>query len=249
MPTPAWDLSLFGGVGLHGPDTAAVERVLVQPKHVALLAYLTVEGDAPRGRRYHRRDHLVGLLWPELDQEHARASLRRVVFQIRGALGADVVVSRGDDELAVDETRVSCDVVAFTRAIADDRLAAALELYRGDLMPGFFLDECTQFQDWVDGRRIELRRDAGAAAWTLAQMLEGNGQLTVAGKWARRAAEFSRDDERMIRRAMTMLERLSDRSGALHVYDEFVKWLRREREASPAPETDALAARIRGEGR
>ena len=137
------------------------------------------------------------------------------------------------------------DVARFSRAIAEDRLAAALELYRGDLMPGFHLADCGQFQDWVDGRRMELRREAGAAAWTLAEMLERDGHGTIAGKWARRASEFSQDDERMVRRALTMLERLGDRAGALHMFDDFARRLRREHNASPSAETVAVITRIR----
>jgi len=41
--------------------------VLAQPKRVALLAYLA----AATPRRLHRRDSLLALFWPELDQEHA----------------------------------------------------------------------------------------------------------------------------------------------------------------------------------
>src|SRR5688572_11116497 len=65
MSTPAWHLSLLGSVELRGPDAAAADHVLVQPKHVALLAYFAVESTGPRRRRFHRRDHLVALLWPE----------------------------------------------------------------------------------------------------------------------------------------------------------------------------------------
>ena len=42
-------------------------------KAVALLAYLAVTGQT------HRRDALATLLWPEHDQSHARAGLRRAL--------------------------------------------------------------------------------------------------------------------------------------------------------------------------
>jgi serine/threonine-protein kinase len=245
MPTPTWHLSLLGSIDLRGPDAAGAERVLVQPKHVALLAYLAMEGTGAAARRFHRRDHLIGLFWPELDQEHARASLRRVVHYVRAALGAEVLISRGDEELGADEQLVHTDVAAFTTAIANDRLAGALELYRGDLMPGFHLSECWTFQQWLDARRDELRREAGAAAWALAQTLERDGQLTSAGQWARRASQFTRDDERMVRRALTMLERLGDRAGAFQLFEDFSRWLRTEHNASPSAETVALVTRMR----
>ena len=48
----------------------------------ALLAYLAIERDYP-----HSREKLVGLLWPESDETHARGSLSHVLYQLRGFLG------------------------------------------------------------------------------------------------------------------------------------------------------------------
>ena len=43
-----------------------------------------------------------------------------------------------------------------------------------------------------------------------------------------------------------MLDRLGDRAGALHAYDEFARRLRNDLDAAPSHETIALAARLRG---
>lgn len=245
MTEQLWSLTLLGGVDLSGPDPAAAESVLVQPKHVALLAHLAVEPLVTRGRRYSRRDHLVGLLWPELDQAHARTALRRVVHQIRGALGAGVLVSRGDEELSLAEEMVGSDVRDFVEAIAHNHLARALETYSGELMPGFHLSGCAEFERWLDSQREHFRREAGATAWALAKRLESEDELSMAGQVARRAVHFSWDDERMLRRALEMLERLGDRSGGLQLYAEFCRRLRSDFDALPAPETVALAERLR----
>ena len=101
MSHSKWHLTVLGSIDLRGGDPEAAESVLVQPKHVALLAFLELESLTVHQRRFARRDHIVGLLWPELDQAHARTALRRVVHQIRTALGADLLVSRGDEELAL----------------------------------------------------------------------------------------------------------------------------------------------------
>ena len=50
-------------------------------KATALLVYLAVTG-RPQGR-----DALAGLLWPEYDQERARAALRRTLSVLKKALG------------------------------------------------------------------------------------------------------------------------------------------------------------------
>ncbi len=72
-------LRLFGGLELRGSDGLQLDTVLTQPKRVALLAFLA----AAAPHRFHRRDTLLGLLWPELDQEHARAALRQALHSRR----------------------------------------------------------------------------------------------------------------------------------------------------------------------
>src|ERR1051326_6088329 len=125
---PDLELRLLGGIELRGPSTGGADKVLAQSKAVAHLAFLALSPD----RRFQRRDLIMGLLWPELDQPHARAALRKAVYEVRGALGADIVASRGDDELAILPETLRCDVEAFNSACDRGRLVQALELYRGE---------------------------------------------------------------------------------------------------------------------
>src|SRR4029078_8149672 len=62
-PLPARPLR--GARGRRGGGRPA-PAILAQPKPLALLAFLAL---SPRGR-FQRRDRLVGLLWPDLDQSH-----------------------------------------------------------------------------------------------------------------------------------------------------------------------------------
>src|SRR5690349_11015449 len=68
-------LFLLGGVELHDVDTKLADRVLSQPKITAVLAVLALS-PAPMPVR---RDRIVGLLWPDLNQERARTALRKAV--------------------------------------------------------------------------------------------------------------------------------------------------------------------------
>jgi serine/threonine-protein kinase len=238
---PGLTLELLGGVELHGPERGDAEHLLVQPKLVALLAYLAIRG---AGGRFQRRDQLVGLLWPELDQAHARTALRKAVHAIRAALGAHVLLSRGDEEIALAEDALLCDAAAFRADIDRGDLAGALERYRDDLMPGFHLSDCAAFDRWLESERTELRERAGAAALALAQQFEKDSSMTGASRWARRAARFSWDDERTLRRAMGLLDRAGDRSGALRLYDEFAQRLKADFSADPSPETMALVRQL-----
>jgi serine/threonine-protein kinase len=236
---------VLGGVALHGAaDPVAADRLLAQPKVVALLAYLALAAPG-RPTRYQRRDRVVGLLWPELDQTHARGALRKAVHAARAVLGADALLSRGDEEIALAEGALWCDAVAFAEEEEAGLLARALEHYAGDLLPGFHLPDCAEFGRWLDDTRSELRERAAGAAWALASRLADGEHHTEAGRWARRAVRYAWDDERALRRALGLLDRLGDRAGAVRLYDEFVRRLRGEYGAEPSRETAAIGAALR----
>ena len=235
------ELHTLGALDLRGPDDADCRAVLQQPKRLGLLAYLAAS--APR--RFHRRDSLLALFWPDLDQEHARAALRRSLYFIRGALGAEVIEGRGDDEVGVPETALWCDASAFDAAIAAGNAAGALELYRGDLLEGFYVAGAPDYQDWLDRERTRLRDAAARAAWSLADASEREGQLADAARWARRGAELTPDDEGALRRVVGLLDRAGDRAAALRAYDDFAKRLATEYELEPSGETRSLVEAIR----
>src|SRR5205809_2209176 len=101
------ELRMLGRLSLTAADGREVRTLLGQPRRFALLAYLAAA--TPPG--LHRRDSLVALFWPELDQEHARAALRQALHGLRHALGDGVLVSRGDEDIGLDVARIRCDVV------------------------------------------------------------------------------------------------------------------------------------------
>lgn len=233
-------LHLFGTVKLSSEDTSELRQIILQPKRLALLAYLAA---GPSDR--HRRDTLLGMFWPELDSERARAALSKALHYLRRSLGEGVLVAQGDEELRVDTTRLWCDVTAFDEALEQGRHADALGLFGGDLLMGFFLSDAPEFEHWVEAERDRVRRRAAAAAWTLADAAEVADNPVGAIEWARRAQALSPEDETGLRRLLTLLERSGDRAGALRAYETFTRHLEQEYEIDPSPETQALIARVR----
>jgi hypothetical protein len=125
----------LGALDLVRSEGPEIRTVLAQPKRVALLAYLAVA--RPTG--FHRRDRLLAMFWPDAEDERARASLSRAIYFLRRELGDDVIVNRGDDEISLNPDRVWCDAAAFESHLDRGQAREALELYRGDLLPGFSL--------------------------------------------------------------------------------------------------------------
>lgn len=235
-------LLLFGSVQIVGAAGERVGDLQTHTKLLALLAYLVIA--EPRG--HHRRDHLLGLFWPELDEQHARGALRKTLHALRQGLGDRAIDAVGDDNVAVTSGAVWCDALAFDEAIDAGRTARALELYRGDLLPGFLLREAIEFQQWLDQMRTRYQKQAATGAWILAERSESEEQATLAADWARRAVNLAPLDERVVRKALALLGRVGDRAGAVALYDSFRQRLARDFDVEPAPETTILMRQIRG---
>src|SRR5688500_3020324 len=130
MPSTEDFLAMFsfrtlGALELRSSSGDEPESLVGSQKLIALLAYLAIA--RPRG--LHRRDTLVGLLWPELDQERARAALRHAVYRLRRSLGADAITSRGDEDIGVDMRGVRCDARSEERRGGE---ASTCKTSRGD---------------------------------------------------------------------------------------------------------------------
>jgi DNA-binding SARP family transcriptional activator len=235
------EFQTLGSVELRGPTGDPLHSIAAQPKRLALLAYLCLA--APRG--FHRRDTLLALFWPESDQGHARTSLRNAIHVLRGALGADAVISRGDEQVSINFQRIRCDAVAFDEAVTEGREQDAVSVYRGDFLPGFFIRDVPDWERWLEGERSRLRSLAAETASTMAQRAEGDGNVSAALRWATRAVELTGDDERAVRRLLELFDRADDKAGALGAYDAFARRLAADYNTEPAAETRALAEHIR----
>jgi serine/threonine-protein kinase len=229
-------LRLLGPVDLRGHDGRVLGAVLAQPKRLALLAYLTAA--TPNG--FHSRDTLLAVLWPESDQEHARAALRQAVYVLRRALGDDAVIACGDAVLGVDLEKVWCDVVAFDEAADAGDAEKALELYRGELLEGFHVSGAQEFERWLQRSRARLSARATDLIWQLAAAEEQRGDAARAARWARRLLSVCPEDERVLRRAALLLYRAGDRVGAVRACHEFTHRLATDYGIEPAAETRAL---------
>jgi DNA-binding SARP family transcriptional activator len=235
-------LYTLGVTDLRGQDGGELRGVLQQPKRLGLLAYLAVAWP----RRFHRRDSLLALFWPELDQEHARAALRRALYFLRSELGSEVVVGRGDEEVGVAEQELWCDAAAMGQALDAGEPEKGLGLYRGVLLDGLYVTGAApEFEEWLDQERRRLQTRAAQAARAVSQRAEAEGRVLDAAGAARQALELNVDDEADLQRLVALLDRSGDRSGAIRAYEEFTRRMAKEYQLEPSAETRALLDGIR----
>jgi len=239
---PMIALRTLGALDLHASDGRDLRALLRQPKRCALLVYLALAGQ----EKFRRRDTMVALFWPELDDQHARGALRQALRFLRRELGDEVIVTRGGQEVGLEPGVVSVDARSFERSCEAGNFADAIALYRGDFLDGFFLSDVSPaFEQWVDEQRARLRGLAARAAWALAETRRANRDVSGALDMARRAAGFSPDSETEVAREIAFLDGSGDRGGALAAYDKLTRRLAAEFDAEPAPETRALIHEIR----
>jgi len=230
----------LGVIDLRGQDGRRVDSVLLHAKRAALLAYLCASHPQP----LHRRATIVALLWPEADEAHARGVLRQELLHLRRALGPGVILGEGEEAIGVQQERLWCDVWAFEEALMAGRMSEALDLWRGEFLPGVSV-EGGDFQRWLDGRRDHLARKAKQAASQLVAEAEAAGDLPRAVAAAWRLTDLTPYDETSWRTLIGLLDRSGDRAGALAAYGRLTARMRAELEVEPSNETRALVESIR----
>ncbi|MEJ2186616.1 MAG: BTAD domain-containing putative transcriptional regulator, partial [Gemmatimonadota bacterium] len=234
------ELHAFGPVDLRAEE-GGLGAVVTQPKRVALLLYLVLA----RPQRLQRRDTLLALFWPELDEARARSALSQSLSFLRRGLPESLLRVRGGEEVGVDPGGIRCDVIEFERAVEERRWADAVELYRGELLAGFHVPDSAGFEAWLDVERERLRELAAGAAWSLARQRIEGGELVLAERAGQRALRLVPTDESAARDFIRALAAAGDRAAALRFYDKFAGVLAEELDVEPAPETTAVMEAIR----
>ncbi len=235
-------LRVLGAVDLRDSDGRELRTVLAQPKRVALLAFLTLA--SPRGA--HRRDKLLALFWPDHDAEHARNALSQAVHFLRRTIGAEALINRGGEELAIEPSHVWCDAVAFEEALDAGRVSDALEFYRGDLLDAFHVaDAGPEFERWLDGERKRLALRYAAAVEQVAIEREAATDFDGAVSWWRRLAAREPYSSRVTFRLMRALAAAGDPAAAIQHARVHETLLREDLEAALDPAITALVEQLK----
>jgi DNA-binding SARP family transcriptional activator/TolB-like protein/tetratricopeptide (TPR) repeat protein len=210
-----------------------------QKRRLALLALL-----AASPLRTVSRDKLMGLLWPDKDEEQTRHLLSVAVYEIRKELGEEAVHTRGDD-LTLDPAHVATDLDALRIALEEGDLDAATALYAGPFLDGFFLGGSAEFDQWVEQERDAIAHDIRRALEELAERREAAGDTPGAvDAWRRLAAE-DRYNSRIALRLLRALAAAGNRTGALQFARVHAALLRDEFQTEPGPEFTAMVEAIR----
>ena len=238
---------------LLGPPRFELDGELVhlsRSKALALLVYLALT------RQHHRRDALAALLWPEHDQRTARAYLRRALAAVRTAV-VEALLDADRETIGLNlDAEVWSDVHAFRTRLATCRthghpadqtcpdclpaLAEAVSFYRGDLLAGFTLPDCREYDDWQFFQTQALRDELAGALQRLVHAYSAQREFEQAIACARRWLALDPLHEPAHRTLMQLYAWSGQRAASLRQYKECERVLQEELGAPPEKATVQL---------
>ena len=227
---------LFGHVTL---DFDGEPCPLASPRSTApLLAYLLLHRGAIA------REPLAYALAPDDTEDGARLKLRNNLYRLSKALPPQTTWLIADQESVRwnPEAPLWLDADEFERSGREqDRLEAAVNVYRGDLLMTFS-------DEWLVEPRERYRTTYLSALTDLISRHRRARDLPRALAYAQQLLATDPFRENVLRRLIAIRYEMGDRAGALWEYQRFAERLRDELGIEPMPETEALRAAIaRGE--
>ncbi len=194
--------------------------------------------------RAHRRERLVGLLYPETPERKGRQRLSHSLWLLRKSL-PDLPLEASQSEVCLPAEVRWLDVEAFRRAAGQDAGRVPLELweealalYRGDLLEGVY-------DDWLLEEREALYLQYVRLAHRACDELLRQGRTQAVLAIAERLVQREPYDEWALRRLMQAYLDTGRRGAALAAYERFVALAAAELGVEPEPATRTLAESIR----
>jgi DNA-binding SARP family transcriptional activator len=223
-------------------------------KEQELLSYLLLHRNRP-----HSRETLAGLLWGDASTEKSKKYLRQALWHIQAALearpGGGAVLTVEHDWVQLNAgVALWLDVEMFERtfALVQDRrgadldaerlgaLRAAVEVYRGDLLEGWY-------QDWCLYERERLQNIYLVMLDKLMCFCEAKGKFELGLHYGSLVLRYDRAHERTHRQLMTFQYLSGDRTAALRQFERCAAALREELGVRPDKLTAALYQKIRAD--
>ena len=197
---------------------------------------------AAAGARGITREKILGILWPETDEDQARHTLSQTLYSLRRDTGRECIT--GSAQLRLDSS-IRCDVREFQDALEADRLTHAAELYGGPFLDGFYLPGAPAFEEWVEQTRSRLQFALLKALETLARRAAEAGAATEAAHWWQRLCATDPYSAQYTAGRIRALISAGDQNAALRVGREYESRMLRELDSVPDAVVADLMAQLR----
>lgn len=236
---PRFRLRTFGTLRLVGSaDDTVLGDHGHQRRRLALFAVLAASGE-----RGHSRDRLLGLFWPDVSQARAQHSLGQLLYAIRTSLDGDAFT--GANPLRLNPAFVSSDIGDFADALARGDIEAAVEVYSGPFLEGFYLSDAPEFEQWMDTERGRIERIYTEALERLAKSAEDSNDSAAAARWRQKLIDTDPLSSKHATGLIRALMNAGDHTAALQYAERYEAIVARELGTSVGPAVAGLVAEVR----
>jgi len=214
-------------------------------KGEGLFYYLAVT------RQPHTRIQLATLFWGDMPEKNARVSLSKALSDLREQVGDYVTIST---QTVVFNTTLpyNLDVESFlapsTPGEASAALQARTDLYRGELLDGFYVRDAPDFEQWLRGERERFHNHAVQLLTTLTTRYQQSGQVTEAMTTLQRLLRVEPWSEEAHYQLMTLLAQQGETTAALRQYERCRAALADELDVAPGEAITKLYRQLRATG-
>jgi predicted ATPase/DNA-binding SARP family transcriptional activator len=246
------EITTLGGLSIRcdGQPLAALHS----RKAEALLVYLAVTG------RPQSREVLAALLWEAFSQKRAMNNLRVVLSNLRKHLGDHLLITRDtagmkpgrDYELDVAvldrNLTVAGEFERKTGTLDIDtaaRIEQAVDLYNGEFLEGFFVENAMEFDAWMVVERERYHHIVMDGLGKLVRWELEQGEYTIGIRHASKWVQLEPLSEAAYRQIMRLLASSGQRSAALAQYEKCREVLANELGVEPETKTTTLYEQIR----
>src|SRR5437667_3246991 len=231
------ELRTFGGLSIKDGG-APVTGAATQRKTLALLALL-----AAAGKNGLSRDKLIAYLWPESDAEHGRNLLNQACYALRRDLRQRELLV-GTSELRLNQDVLASDLRVFEAALQRGDTEAAVRVYAGPFLDGFFVTGAPEFERWVDAERAQLAKQFSDALATLAKKAAARGDHRAAADWWRQLTVVDPLSSEAALGLMTALVAAGESAAAIQHARAHEAFLQQELGTAPAAAVLALVQQL-----
>jgi predicted ATPase/DNA-binding SARP family transcriptional activator len=229
------EIVTLGGLTIK-EDGVPLTRIQTR-KAEAMLVYLAIEGGD------HRRDSVATLLWPEKTEQQARRSLRVALANLRKELGRYLLIDRSKLSIRPDAD-VYVDANDLIAKASNGNHQAAVTLYRGAFLRGFYVRGGPDFDQWQSWESEHILSEVLNALHLLLEQTFGRGDYPQAAEHARHLIKLDPLDERGYWFLISSLAKSGQRSAAMTAYNQCLQILDSELGIKPGKEIEDLHAAL-----
>ncbi len=184
------------------------------------------------------REAVMRLFWPDNDEKTARNRLRDILYSLRKTLGEDTILAVGN---GIIELNPLANIVIDTDNITKNNV---VEAYKGDFLDCFYIKNCLEFEEWVEGRRKHYK---AMYVHALKERIKNKSGESLDEELQRYITLISQNDvysEQTYREMMQLYISLGQYNQAIMLYNMLEQILERDLGEKPERKTTELFEQI-----